>query len=171
MHISASARNLTHNLKKGKSDMNAKTKEQKTDVSIEKPFKRPKKRLMEGGGPLHCIPVEGHHLRWVAINSDKDPTSMSWALGQNYSPVSPEEQDLIAYERSGDPHNTGSDIRRTGRDGITLVLMKQSNEDYEESIREITKYNDEQVAAKTTPVSKDVPTFGGSVNISEHNLR
>lgn len=132
----------------------------------QKAFKRPKKKLMEGGGPLHCKPMEGFHLRWVTVNDHSNPTNMSWAEGQNYVPVTPKEQGLSEYERSSDPTHSGSDIRRTGKDGITSILMKQPVEDYEESIREITEINDKPLKGRAVKAPQAIGTFGNVVSLN-----
>ena len=135
----------------------------KSDVAM----KRPRKKLTEVGGPLRCKPIDGYHLRWVAINNPHDPMSMNWAMDRGYEMVAPEEQDIYSYERSSDPTHRGSDIRRTGRDGISLVLMKLPKELHDEDIEDFKKTNNAAVEAKTRPTAPEAIGSFGTITIDK----
>lgn len=148
------------------------SKEEKVTTQEEQPktIRKPRRKLTEGGGPLACQRIPGYHLRWIATNDPKDPTSMLWAEGQNYVKVSPEEQGYSLSDRSSDPHYSGSDVRRTGRDGITLVLMKQPQEDYDDAIKEFTELNEKQL--QTQPAKPEaIGTFGKSVSLTSSTVK
>ncbi len=121
-----------------------------------KPVKRRKDPLMDSTGPLKCNPIPGQHLRWLTVNDPSEPRNMQWAEGQNYVAVHPTEQ---GYSKDSQyTKDMGSDIRVTGKDGITLVLMKQPMEDYEESIQESLEFNNRQVMR---PIEADGPAHNG----------
>lgn len=154
--------------------LNSSKEEKHIDIATKevqpKIIKKPRKPLTEGTGPLSCQPIPGYHLRWVAINDPRDPMSMQWADGQNYVKVAPEEQGLALSDRSSDPSHSGSDIRRTGRDGITSILMKQPIEDYEDAIKEFTAANMKQLEAQPAK-SEAIGTFGKSVSLTSSTVK
>lgn len=155
---------------KSSSLLNSSKEEKNLSNQEVKIIKKPRKKLTEGGGPLACQPISGYHLRWIAINDPRDPMSMQWAEGQNYVKVSPQEQGLSLSDRSNDPHQSGSDVRRTGKDGITLVLMKQPQEDYEDAIKELTELNENQL--KKQPAKPEaIGTFGKSVSLTSSTVK
>lgn len=136
-------------------------------------FNRPRKKLREKTGPLHCKEMPGYRLSWVSINNPQDPFALENAIDQRMVKVRPEEQQLDAFVRSGDPTHNGSDIRRTGRDGITLLLMKQRIEHYEEDVNEQVERNMQNVMNTQSP--KDAPNavgmFGKNVQINNYNIK
>ena len=131
-----------------------KTKDE--DVLVANP-KRVRRSLRERDGLLECKPIPGYHLRWVSINDPNQPNNYDWAIRGEYTPVSNSEQGLV--NRSGDPAFDGADVRRTGKDGITLLLMKQPIDIYEEELEEFKSYNDELVAEKEKQFNTLRPTF------------
>jgi hypothetical protein len=146
-------------------------KETKIETKEEKPvFKRPKSKLLNSTGPLSCKSIPGYHLRWVSLNDPQQPQNMQWAYDQGYDAVKPEEQNMI--KESAYTKDLGSDIRVTGRDGITQVLMKQPIDYYEESIKELTDYNHAQVSKKdTSEDGKAFGTFGKTVTTTISNVK
>jgi hypothetical protein len=132
--------------------------------------KRPRKKLMEDTGPLHCKAMKGYHLRWAAINNPQDPVNIQTLLERGFTPVSPKEQG-ISTEKLGEyasvlSDNSSDTIKRTGRDGITLMLMKLPEDDYLEDLKELKEYNDAQVEQRLRPKPKNdigLQEFGESV--------
>lgn len=142
-----------------------------TQKELSAKSRRPKRPLMDLQGPLACKEIPGYHLRYIAINSPEDSLAMDWAEGQGYEPVLKKEQGLI--ERSQDAKDSGSDVRRTGKDGVTLLLMKQPIEYYDESIEELTRYNNERLTshqAKTIN-SDGLGQTAATINISNHDIQ
>jgi len=129
---------------------------QEEDVLVEKP-KRVKRSLTERDGLLVCKPLDGYHLRWVSINDPHQPMNYDWAIRGGYEPVTNKEQGLV--NRSGDPAFDGADVRRTGKDGITLLLMKQPQEFYEEELADFKAHNDGLVEEKLKQFNTLRPTF------------
>jgi hypothetical protein len=133
-----------------------------------KKLRKPKQKLMDDSGPLKCKSMPGYHLRWVSMNDPREPTNMQWADGQNYVPVSPKEQDINIDSKY--LRDTGDDIRVTGGDGITQILMKQPIEDYEESIKEFTEYNQKQLHREPEN-TEAVGTFGKTISLKNYDIK
>lgn len=126
------------------------------------PARRPREKLLDRSGPLNCKPMPGWHGRWVSINDPRQPGNMAWAYGQGYEKVHPSEQNII--NDSCDTKDIGSDIRVTGGDGITQVLMKNPIEYYEEAIQEITQENDRQVSRVELHENSQTPIYRPKMN-------
>lgn len=148
--------------------MLTKSDKEETEVKLKEIYRKPRRKLLDKTGPLTCRTIPGKHLRWINLN---EPGNMYWAEGQRYTPVRPDEQDLSEFERSQDSKSTGSDIRRTGKDGVTLMLMKQDQEDYEDAIKEITEENQRQITAFKAKGSEAIGTFGKTVEVNQYNIK
>lgn len=149
------------------------TQTETTELSIKnKTAKRKKEKLMDHSGPLKCNPIAGQHLRWVSVNDTAEPRNEHWAEGQNYVNVHPREQGYSADSQY--TKDMGSDIRVTGKDGITLKLMKQPQEDYEESINEMLDFNNRQVMRAVDENSNSphgIRLIGKRLNMNATNIK
>jgi hypothetical protein len=134
------------------------------------PKKRARRRILASTGPLQVRPMDGYHLRWAATNNPQDPLNIQELMERGYSTVTPGEQGLTT-DHAGDLASvveTGSatTIQRTGRDGITLMLMKLPNEFYQEDLQDLKKHNDSLVNLAAKPKQENaagLKEFGESV--------
>lgn len=132
--------------------------------------RKPRAKLMGTSGPLDCKPIPGFKLRWAAINNPQDPLNIQTLLARGYVPVTPAEQDLdnVSYGdlSSAVQEKTKDTIIRTGRDGISQMLMKIPVELYEEDLKELKAFNDSMVNAAAKPKQKNaigLQEFGESI--------
>lgn len=150
----------------------SKTSKEDNQIESTKPkVKRPRSRLTESTGPLSCKSMDGYHLRWVALNDPRQPRNMEWAKANEYTVVTPEEQNItesLTYNK-----DLGSDIRVTGNDGVTSILMKQPIDYYNEVIQEFVEDNDNQLntAERQQQGQEAIGTFGKTVLVNNFNVK
>lgn len=134
--------------------------------------KRKRRPMKDMQGPLNTTPIPGFRTRWVAMNDSGRATNVKQAMERGYVPVTPQEQGISPYQAedlTGVTHgnSSSSTIVNTGRDGISLILMKIREEDFQEDLQDFKKYNDSQVVLAAKPKAqsvdgKQIPGFGES---------
>ena len=143
-----------------------------TNSTNERPKKKARRKLLENdGGPLAVRKMEGYHLRWAADNNPQDPLNIETLLDRGYEFVTPKEQGMLENNRHGEISSAlevrnAEMIRRTGRDGITQILMKLPLEFYEEDLEELKQSNNKTVDAQMKPKDRNqvgLAEFGESI--------